>query len=89
MGFIAFLVVGGVFAYVNSMALSFVSLLCFNFINVCRFLIVHVRLVLERSLANLYGIVWATCVYNMGVVVPFELPSFASESTMSFPLFHT
>jgi hypothetical protein len=87
-GFIAYLVVGGLFAYVNVMALSFVSLLCSIFMNVCRFLIVHVRLVLERGSANLYGVVWATCVHNMGVMVDLELPSFASVSTMSIRSIH-
>ena len=68
------------------MATSFVSLLCYVFMNVCRFLIMHVRLVLEGGFANLYGMVWATCMHDMGAMVPFEVPSFASESAMSFPL---
>ena len=29
----------------------------------------HVRLVLEGGLANLYGVVWATCMRSMGVMV--------------------
>ena len=29
----------------------------------------HVRLVLEGGLANLYGVVWATCMCGMGVMV--------------------
>jgi len=52
----------------------------------CRFLIMHVRLVLEGGLANLHGMVRATCMRNMGVMVPFEVPSFASELAMSLPL---
>ena len=55
----------------NIMALSFVSLLCYVLMNVCRFLIMHVRLVLEGGLTNLYGMVWATCMRGMSVVVPF------------------
>ena len=46
----------------------------------------HVRLVLEGGLPNVYGMVWATCMRDMGVMVPFEVPSIASESAMSFPL---
>jgi lipoprotein signal peptidase len=55
------------------------------FLNACKFLIMYVRLVLEGGLTNLYDMVWATCVHDMGVMVPFEVPSAASESTMSFP----
>ena len=47
-----------------------------------------VRLVLEGGLANLYGMVWATCMCGMAVMVPFEVPSSANESAMSFPLIH-
>ena len=42
------------FAYVNFMALSFVSLLCSIFMNVCRLIIMHVRLVRKGGLAYLY-----------------------------------
>ena len=80
--------VGWLLAYVNFMALTFVSILCSIFMNVCRFFIVLVRLVLEGGLANLYGMVWATCMHGMGVMVSFEVLSFASESAMSFPLIH-
>ena len=66
---------------------SFVSLLC-CVMNVCRFLIMPVRLVLEGGLANLYGMVWATCMCGMGVKVPFEVPSIANESAMSFLSIH-
>ena len=55
---------------------------------VCRFLIMPVRLVVEGGLASLYGMVWATCMRGMGVMVPFEVPSIASESAMSFLLIH-
>ena len=72
----------------NSMAAYFVSLLCNVFMNICRFLIMHVRLLLEGGLANLYGMVWATCMRSMGVMVPFEVPSIAIESAMSFLLVH-
>ena len=72
--------------YVNFIVASFVSLLCYAFMNVCRFLIMLVRLVLEEGLANLYGMVCATCMRGMGVMVPFEVPSIANESAMSFPL---
>ena len=48
----------------------------------------HVRLVLEGGLANLYGMVWATCMCCMDVMVPFEVPSIASELAMLFPLIH-
>ena len=72
---------------VNFMALSFMSLSCYVFMNVHRFLIMHVRLVLEGGLANLYGMVWATCMRGMGVMVPFEVPSFANESTISLNSF--
>ena len=41
----------------NFMVASFVSLLCYVSMNVCRFLIMYVRLVLEGGLANLYGMV--------------------------------
>ena len=57
--------------------------LCFY--ECCRLLIMHVRLVLEGGLANLYGMVWATCMHKMGVMVPFEVPSFASKLAMSIP----
>ena len=73
-------------AYVNFMGLSFVSLLCFVFMNIFRFLIMLVRLVFEGGLAHLYGLVWATSMCGMSVMVSFEVPSFANESTMSFPL---
>ena len=68
------------------MATSFVNLLCYVFMNVCRFLIMHVRLVLEGGLANLHGMVWATCMHSMGVMVPFEMPSIASKLAMLVPL---
>jgi hypothetical protein len=42
----------------------------------------------EGGLANLYGMVCATCMRGMGVMVPFEVPSIASELAMSFPLIH-
>ena len=45
----------------------------------------HVRLVLGGGLANLYGMVCATCMHGMGIMVPFEVPSIANESAMSFP----
>jgi hypothetical protein len=45
----------------------------------------HVRLVLEGGLANLYGMVCAICMHGMGVMVPFEVPSIVSESAVSFP----
>ena len=67
------------------MAHSLMSLLGFVFMNVGGFLIMHVKLVLEGDLARLYGMVWATCMRGMGVMVLFEVPSFASESAMSFP----
>ena len=41
------------FAYVNFMALSFVSLLCFIFMNVCRLIIMPIRLVLKGGLSIL------------------------------------
>ena len=44
----------------------------------------HVTLVLQGGLANLYDMVWATCMRGMGVMVPFKVPSFAIESAMSF-----
>ena len=71
--------------YVYFMAHSLMSLLGFVFMNVGGFLIMHVKLVLEGDLARLYGMVWATCMRGMGVMVLFEVPSFASESAMSFP----
>ena len=70
------------------MAASFVSLLSYVFMNVCRFFIMYVRLVLEGGLGNLNGMVCSTCLRGMGVMVPFEVPSIASESAMSFPLIH-
>ena len=72
----------------NFIVASFVSLLCYVLVNVCRFHIMLVRLVREGGLANLYGMVCATCMRGMGVMVPFEVPSIASESAMSFPLIH-
>ena len=48
----------------------------------------YVRLVLEEGLGNLNGMVCSTCLRGMGVMVPFEVPSIASESAMSFPLIH-
>ena len=72
----------------NFTVASFVSLLCFLFMNVYRFFIMHVRLVLEGGLPRLYGMVWATCMRSMGVMVPFEVPSIASKSAMLFPLIH-
>lgn len=46
----------------------------------------HGKSVLEGGLTNLYGMPWATCMHGMGVMVPFEVPSFANESAMSFPI---
>ena len=66
------------------MAASLVSLLCYVYMNGCRFLIMYVMLVLEGGLANIYGMVWATYMRNMGVLMPFEVPSIASEWAMSF-----
>ena len=43
------------------------SLLCIVAKNVCRFVIMHVKLVFEGGLANLHGMVWATCMH--GIVV--------------------
>ena len=57
-------------------------MLCF--LNACKFLIMYVRVVLEGGLTNLYDMVWA--MHDMGVMVPFEVPSAASESAMSFPI---
>ena len=74
------------YAYVNFMALSFVSQLCYVFMNVCRFLIMHVRLVFEGGLATLYDMVWATCMHELGVVVHFKVLSYATESAMSLSL---
>ena len=48
----------------------------------------HVKLMLEGGLDNLYGMVCATCMHGMDVMVPFEVPSIANESAMSFPLIH-
>ena len=70
------------------MVASFVILLCYVSMSVCRFLVMPVRLVLEGGLANLYCMVWATCMSGMGVMVPFEVPSIANELAMSFPLIH-
>ena len=81
-----FLVGEPIFAHVKFVALSFVSLLCYVFMNVCRFLFMHVRLVLEGGLANQYDMVWATCMHGMGVMMSFVVPSIVSESTLSVPL---
>lgn len=39
----------------------------------------HVRLVLEGSLASLYVMVWAMCMCSVRVIAPFVVPSVASE----------
>ena len=39
----------------------------------------------EGELANLYGMVWATRMHGMVVMMPFEVPSFANESACHFP----
>ena len=48
---------------VNLEAFIFVSLLCFVLIYDCRVVIIHVRLVLDEGLANLYAIVHVGYVY--------------------------
>ena len=50
-------------AYLNFMALSFVSLLCYVFMNACRFLIMLGRLVLEGGL-NCYFVLEPCYVLN-------------------------
>ena len=55
------------FTNANFVALSFVSLLCIVAMNACKFIIMHVRLVFEGGLANLYDMVWTTCMHGTRV----------------------
>lgn len=43
-------------------------LLCSSFMNVFRFRIIPMRLVVEGGIANLYGMVWAICICGVGVM---------------------
>ena len=56
-------------------AFIFVSLLCFVLIYDCRFLIIHVKWVVDGGLPTLYGIVWATCMSGIGVMLLFVVPT--------------
>ena len=59
------------------------SLLCIVAKNVCRFVIMHVKLVFEGGLANLHDMVWATCMHGIVVyMVSFVVLSIASESAI-------
>lgn len=55
-----------------------VSLLCSLFINVLRFLIIPLGLIIEGGLASLCGMMWATCICGIGVTLGLALPSMAS-----------
>jgi hypothetical protein len=48
-------------------AIAFVSRLCYVLKYDCRFLIMHVNLVLEGCLASQCGMAWATCMWGIGV----------------------
>ena len=48
--------------------------------NVFKFRIIPVGLVVDGGLASLYGMVWAMCICGVGVMVGFVVPSLASAS---------
>ena len=51
------------------------GILCFVLIYDCSVLIIHVRLVHDGGLANLYDIVWATCMSGIGVMLLIMVPT--------------
>ena len=55
------------------------------FMNVMRFRMIHVRLVVESGSASLYGTVWAMCICGIGVMTCLDVPLLSSVSTFSLP----
>lgn len=51
-----------------------------------KFIIIHIKLVMDNCFANLYGMVWAMCMRGVGVMRVFYVPPFARLSTISLPL---
>lgn len=67
------------------MAYTFVSWLCYVLVYECRFLIVHVKLVLQVGLASLHGL-YAYVVSMIWCL--FVVSCIASEYAMSLPFIH-
>lgn len=51
-----------------------------------KFIIIHIKLVMEGCFASLYGMVWAMWMRGVGVMRVFNVLPFARLSAMSLPL---